>query len=220
MSYKYILFDLDGTITDPKIGITKAVQYALAKYDIHEPSLDKLEKFIGPPLKDSFIDFYSFEEDKAVEAITYFREYFSDIGIFENQVYAGIPELLKALRKENIILAIATSKPTVFAKRVLEHFELEHYFDVIIGSHLDGTRTDKAEVIKYVLKTLEINKHSEVLMIGDRKHDIIGAKKNGIDSIGVLFGYGSREEMEVNQPTNIVKSVKELEKLLKGMCGV
>lgn len=214
MNYKYILFDLDGTLTDPKEGITKSVKYALNKYDIEVESLDNLIKFIGPPLKESFIEFYSFDEERAVNAIEYYREYFKDRGIFENGVYEGIPELLRELKNRGLIIAIATSKPTVFAERIVEHFGLKEYFNIIVGSNLDGTRTSKREVISYVLEQLNINNLEETVMIGDRKHDVIGAQKNNIDSIGVLYGYGDLKEFQEVAPTYIVDSVNDLYKFI------
>lgn len=214
MKYRYILFDLDGTLTDPKVGITKSVQYSLKKNGIVVDSLSDLEKFIGPPLKESFIEFYSFNEKNSMQAIEYYREYFKDKGIFENEVYEGITILLKELKSRGFIIAVATSKPTVFAERIIEYFGLTEYFDIIIGSNLDGTRTSKAEVIRYVIDELAIEKLEEAIMIGDRKHDVIGAQNNNIDSIGVLYGYGSTEELEAVNPTYIVNSVSSLYQLL------
>ncbi|KOA20814.1 5'-nucleotidase [Clostridium homopropionicum DSM 5847] len=214
MKYKYILFDLDGTLTDPKVGITKSVKYALNKNNIEVESLDDLIKFIGPPLKESFMEFYSFDEERANKAIEYYREYFKDKGIFENGVYEGIPELLKELKNNGFIIAIATSKPTVFAERIVEHFGLKEYFHIVVGSNLDGTRTSKGEVISCVLEQLNINNLEEFVMIGDRKHDIIGAQENSIDSIGVLYGYGDLEEFQEVSPTYIVDSVNDLYKLI------
>ncbi|HAS80359.1 MAG TPA: phosphoglycolate phosphatase, partial [Fusobacteriaceae bacterium] len=180
MKYKYILFDLDGTLTDPKVGITKAVQYALEKNNIKEDSLSTLEKFIGPPLKDSFIEFYSFDEKKSLDSIQYFREYFKEKGIFENQIYLGIEDLLKRLKHNDYKIIVATSKPLVFAKTILKHFKMIEYFDLIVGSNLDGTLVDKGEIISYVIDYLKIKNLKEVIMIGDRKYDVIGAKKNNI----------------------------------------
>lgn len=214
MNYKYILFDLDGTLTDPKVCITKSVHYALAKYDIKDVELCELEKFIGPPLKDSFVEFYSFEEQAAIQAIEYYREYFKDKGIFENKVYNGICDLLGDLKNRDLLIGIATSKPTVFAKKIIEYFDMTQYFDIIVGSNLDGTRVRKADVIKYAIDELSLNKLEDVIMIGDRKHDVIGAQENNIDSIGVLYGYGTKEELEAAKPTYIVNSVSELHKLL------
>lgn len=152
--YQYILFDLDGTLTDPKIGITTCVQYALHKMGIEEPDPDKLEPFIGPPLTDSFRDFYDMDEEKAGQAVTYYRERFSTVGLLENEVYPGIPEMLAELKRAGKRLAIASSKPTVFVKKILEHFEICQYFDVIVGSELDGTRSRKEEVVEEALRQL------------------------------------------------------------------
>ena len=210
MKYKYILFDLDGTLTDPKIGITKSVQYALEKNDIEVESIRELEKFIGPPLKDSFMQFYSFDDQRAVEAIEHYREYFKDKGIYENEVYKGIEALLRKLRSKGCIIAVATSKPTVFAKRIIEYFSLEKYFDIVVGSNLDGTRVDKAVIISFTINKLKIEELEQTVMIGDRKHDIIGALKNNVDSIGVVYGYGTLEELKAVKPTYIVDSIKGL----------
>ncbi|WP_028856263.1 HAD family hydrolase [Psychrilyobacter atlanticus] len=214
MKYKYILFDLDGTLTDPGVGITKAVQYALKKNNIVEESLGTLEKFIGPPLKDSFVEFYSFDEKMVSDSIQYFREYFRKNGIFENEVYSGIRDLLGELKNRDCKIAVATSKPTVFANTVLKHFGMMEYFDLVVGSNLDGTLGNKAEIINCVIENLKIKNLKETIMIGDRKYDVIGAEKNNIDSIGVLYGYGSLEELEAASPTYIVDSISQLYKLL------
>lgn len=211
--YSNILFDLDGTLTDPKLGIMKSVQYSLEKFGIMESNLDKLEPFIGPPLGKSFNEIFAFSESESKRAIEFYREYFKDRGIFENKLYEGIPELLEMLRNQRKTLIVATSKPTVFAQKILDYFDIACYFDYICGSHLDGTRSDKGEIIRYVLdeKSLKI---SETVMIGDREHDIIGAQKNGIDSIGVLYGYGGDEEIINIHPTYIIKTVGKLYEVL------
>ena len=211
---KYILFDLDGTVTDPMIGITKSVQYALNKFDIEVEDLNELCKFIGPPLKDSFMNFYNFTEEDALNAITYYREYFSTKGLYENTVYENFEDMLISLKKKNKSLIIATSKPTVFAEKILEHFNLKKYFDFIAGSNLDNTRTKKADVISYALEQQGITEVSEIIMIGDREHDVIGAKALNIESIGVLHGYGSYDELSNSGANYIVKDVKELHSLL------
>jgi len=211
--YDAVLFDLDGTLTDPKIGITKSVQHALAKYGIIESNLDDLEKFIGPPLIDSFREFYSFSRAEALQAVEYYREYFSVKGIFENFVYPGIPGLLKQLQKKGRNSIVATSKPTEFAMRILEHFGLGRFFCGVVGSNLDGSRTSKIEIIGYTLKEYGLAAKGTV-MVGDRMHDIIGARGNGVESIGVTYGYGSPYEIERAGPTHIVSSVSELEMLL------
>ena len=214
MNKQYILFDLDGTITDPKIGITKGIQYALNKFDIKVDNLDELCKFIGPPLKDSFREFYGFDEEKIEEAIGYYREYYKEKGIFENYVYDNFEKLLQLLKFKRKTLIVATSKPTVFAEKILEHFNLKKYFDFISGSNLDGTRGNKDEVIKYALEQNNILDLSKVVMVGDRKYDIIGAKKIGIESVGVLYGYGNLEEMKECEADYIAKDVFELMEIL------
>nr|MDA3847375.1 HAD hydrolase-like protein [Vallitaleaceae bacterium] len=197
MKYKYILFDLDGTLTDPKVGITKSVAYSLKKMRDMDVDTEELTKFIGPPLKDSYMDFYDFTEEEAEEAIACYREYFKETGIYENEVYDGIRQLLGRLQALGHILVVATSKPTVFAETIINHFDLEGYFTCIVGSYLDGRRTNKAEVIEAVINALSIhNEKNKVIMIGDRKHDIIGAKTVGVDAIGVIYGYGSYDELE------------------------
>lgn len=211
---KYILFDLDGTVTDPMIGITKSVRYALNKFGIEVKDLNTLCKFIGPPLKDSFMNFYNFNEEDALKAITYYREYFSTNGLYENTVYENFEDMLILLKKHNKSLIIATSKPTIFAEKILEHFNLKKYFDFISGSNLDNTRTKKADVIRYALEQQMINNISEIIMIGDREHDILGAKALNIESIGVLHGYGSYKELSTSGADYIVKDVAELKSLL------
>lgn len=211
---KYILFDLDGTITDPKEGITKSVAYALSKFGIKVDSLNELCKFIGPPLKDSFIEYYNFNDDEAEKAIKYYREYFSDRGIYENQVYKGFEDILISLKENNKVLIVATSKPTIFAQKILEHFNLRKYFSFVSGSNLDGTRVKKSEVIQYALERNNIKDLSEVIMIGDRKHDVYGAKEIGIESIGVLYGYGDYKELYDSGANYIVNNVEELRKLI------
>lgn len=215
--YQYILFDLDGTLTDPKIGITSCVQYALRAYGIEEPDLDKLEPFIGPPLRGSFMEFYGFSEEQAEEAIAKYRERFSTVGLFENEIYDGIKEMLERLKKEGKKLAVASSKPTVFVTQILKHFSIDTFFDVVVGSELDGTRDKKEEVVEEALRQLlggEEAKYRETVMVGDRKFDVQGAKAFSLDSIGVTFGYGGRKELEEEGATYIVDSVSELENVL------
>lgn len=193
--YQYILFDLDGTLTDPGIGITNSVAYALEKYNITVEDRTELYKFIGPPLQDSFMEFYGFSEMESKKAVEYYREYFRDKGIFENEVYEGIPELLQTLKGAGKQVILATSKPEEFARQILEHFDLIQYFDFVAGATMDGSRSEKADIIQYALDKCMIKDKSKVIMVGDRKHDIIGAAKNKLPAIGVLFGYGSEEEL-------------------------
>jgi phosphoglycolate phosphatase len=214
MRYKYILFDLDGTLTDPVIGITKSVAHALKKMKNIDVNPAELTNFIGPPLLDSFIEFHGFTENEAKHAIECYREYFKDEGIFENEIYVGIKDLLDELKAAGTIMAVATSKPTVFAERIIDYFAMNQYFKVVFGSHLDGGRTKKSEVIEAVLEALEIRDPKEVVMVGDRKHDIAGAKHVGIDSIGVEYGYGSFEELRSAGADYVVSDVSELRKLL------
>lgn len=212
-AYPLILFDLDGTLTDPKVGITRSVQYALDKFGL-QAELDDLVPFIGPPLHESFQVFYAFNEKQAVQAVAYYREYYSERGLYENAVYPGIAGLLQRLREQKRELAVATSKPTFFAEKVLKHFNLDLFFSLIAGSNLDGTRTDKTEVIRFALQQLSSYSPKRVVMVGDRKHDIIGARNCGIDSIAVAYGYGSTTELAQAAPTTLVHSVEELGRLL------
>ncbi len=256
--YHYILFDLDGTLTDPKPGITGCVQYALRKFGIEEPDLDKLEPFIGPPLLDSFQEFYGFDEEKGLQAIAYYRERFSVVGLFENEIYPGIAQMLARLQKAGIRLAVASSKPTVFVTRILEHFGILSFFDVIVGSELDGTRGRKEEVVEEALRQLLRDGSGEeeargygiaggtgmeksvstrqdrertgsdrtepagacapprhdIVMVGDRKYDITGAKAHHIVSIGVAYGYAAAGELEAAGADVIVETVEELERAL------
>lgn len=207
---KYLLFDLDGTITDPKQGITKGIQYALKDFNIHVEDLDTLCKFIGPPLRPAFKQYYGFNDDEAEKAVAKYREYYSVTGLFENEVFPGMEKLLSDLKKEGKILIVATSKPEEFAKRILEHFGLDEYFTDICGATLDGSRGTKEEVIRYALKKNGITDLNEVVMIGDRLHDVEGAKAVGLTSVGVLFGYGSREELLEAGADQIAQTVESI----------
>lgn len=198
--YHVVLFDLDGTLTDPGEGITNSVAYALKKYGIGVSDKRELYKFIGPPLHESFEMYYGFSKEQAKEAVEYYREYYRETGIFENFVYQGMEDTLKILKDSGRKLAVATSKPELFAKEILEHFHLETYFEYVAGANIDGTRTKKDEVISYALDALKLSGAypdgtGDVVMVGDREHDILGAAKVGLSSIGVLYGYGSREEL-------------------------
>ena len=213
----YLLFDLDGTLTDPKAGICTCVQYALASFGIDEPDLDKLEPFIGPPLKDSFMKYYNMDETQAEAAIEKYRERFRDTGIFENRLYDGIPQMLEALNSKGMYMAVASSKPEEFVKRILEHFKIAKYFKVIVGSEMDGTRVQKDEVINEALRRLFGNwpiERSKVYMIGDRSYDAEGARKAGVECVGVTYGYGSMEELREAKCDYIVRSVEELRSFL------
>ena len=214
--YKIILFDLDGTISDPKAGITKSVQYALQNMNIFEPDIDKLECFIGPPLQASFAEHYDFDEEETKKAIDFYRERFKGKGMFENELYEKIPSLLRSLHEHKLSLAVATSKPTVFAEQILQYFNISQFFDMVVGSNLDGTRASKTEIIQYILSKYNNYKLDEFIMIGDRKHDIIGAANTGIDSIAVTYGYGSLEELSHCKPTYIVRDIDQFKEILIG----
>ncbi len=205
-----LLFDLDGTLTDPAEGIANSVLYALSRFGITVADKRELYAFIGPPLADSFGRYYGFDRKTSEDAIGFYREYFKDRGIFENLVYDGILKMLQALKASGKTLLLATSKPEVFAGRILRHFGLAEYFDRICGSLLDNTRTDKHEVIEYALAISGIADRDGCLMIGDRKHDVLGAAASGIATVGVSYGYGSREELEKAGASPIVSDVREL----------
>jgi phosphoglycolate phosphatase len=210
MDFQYILFDLDGTVTDSAIGIIKSAMYALNKLGIELENKGVLYKFIGPPLHESFQKYAGFSEAEAKKGVEYYREYYKVTGIFENIVYEGIEDLLKLLKGKKKSIILATSKPEIYAKQILEHFNLAAYFDYIAGSELDGRRTKKDEVISYALESYGISDLSKVIMIGDRENDIIGAKKAGVKSLGVLYGYGDRNELETAGADFIVETVDEL----------
>ncbi|MES9668713.1 phosphoglycolate phosphatase [Bacillus cereus] len=210
--YKTFLFDLDGTLTDPKEGIINSVLYALEKIGIEEVNISELDSFIGPPIQQSFIDRYNMNEIEVERAVFYFREYLKQSGLLENKVYDGITTLLQELKDAGNRLFVATSKPTVFAKQVIEHFQLTTFFEEIVGSNLDGTRIKKEEIIAHILQTNEELKKEEMVIIGDRNHDVIGANRNGIASIGVLYGYGSEIELSDAGAVHIVKDVEELQR--------
>ena len=215
--YLYALFDLDGTLTDPGEGITKSVQYALAKYGIHVSDRTELYCFIGPPLHESFEVYYGFSREEALRAVDAYREYYAVKGIFENEVYAGIREALAALQASGVKLCLATSKPEGYAKQILEHFDLMQYFTAVAGSNMDGTRTKKAEVVERALMLLGNPNVKDCVMIGDREHDVLGGKAQGLDALGVTFGYGSEQELRAagadyvaNSPGEIVGIIQNL----------
>lgn len=214
---KYLLFDLDGTLTDPREGICTCVQYALASFGIEEPDLTKLEPFIGPPLKDSFMEFYHMSGEQADRAVEKYRERFRDKGIFENRIYRGIPAMLRELCSRGMVLAVASSKPTVFVERILAHFHIAKYFKVVVGSELNGARVKKDQVVGEALRRLfegRTIEKEQVYMIGDRSFDVEGAHAAGVESVGVTYGYGSMEEMKAAKSDYIVRSVEELHRFL------
>ena len=211
--FKYVLFDLDGTLTDPGLGITNSVMNSLSKFGITVTDRSELYKFIGPPLMESFKKYYGMSDEDATKAIEYYRDYFKVIGMTENEVYDGIPEMLAALKNRGQKIILATSKPEEFAIKILEYFDLLKYFDFVAGATMDGTRSEKSDVIKYAINEASISVDKAV-MVGDRKHDIIGAIENNLPSIGVLFGYGSEEELSEAGANYIAKDVNELALIL------
>ena len=212
--YNIVLFDLDGTLTDPGEGITNSVAYALKKFNIEVEDRKELYNFIGPPLIDSFMKFYCMNYEDGLKAVEYYREYFGVTGIFENTMFDGIPELLDKIKKSGRKISLATSKPEQYAVRILEHFGLTKYFDFIGAATMDESRSKKADVITYTLNNLGVTDKSDVVMIGDRHHDIEGANLNGLDSIGVLFGYGDRDELEKAGATYIAETINDINKFL------
>lgn len=212
--YSYVLFDLDGTLTDPGVGITNSVAYALKKYGIEVEDKTSLYKFIGPPLKCSFEKYYGFSEEDSLKAVAYYREYFRDKGIYENEIFDGVKELLERIKKSGRRIILATSKPDEFANTVLDYFGISQYFDFVAGATMEPDRIHKADVITYALKKCGITDLSKAVMIGDREQDIFGAKYNGIDSIGVLFGYGDSEELQNAGATYIAESIEDIFELL------
>ncbi|UKI23922.1 MAG: HAD-IA family hydrolase [Anaerotruncus sp.] len=195
-SYSTILFDLDGTLSDSSQGIINSSIYALEKYDVNDYDMPLLRKFLGPPLHESFEKFMGFDKEKSLQAVKLYREYFSSKGLFENEIYGGVSDLLQNLKENGKALIVATSKPQLFTDRIMEHFNLAKYFDFIAGSNMDTTRSKKAEVIEYALSECNIKDKSKVVMIGDRAEDVIGAQTVGVNSIGVEYGYGTFDELK------------------------
>lgn len=212
---KNILIDLDGTLTDPKVGITTCARYGLAK--VGHPIADdvNIDWIIGPPLKASLAKILNvaLEDALAEQALLGYRERFSVTGLFENQVYEGVAQTLQILKNQGFQLFVATAKPTIYAKQILEHFHLAQYFKVIYGSELSGERTNKGDLIAYILQQEQL-KPSECMMVGDREYDILGARRNGIETIAVTYGYGSTEELEQAQPKAQIESFTDLMPLI------
>ena len=194
-TFQSVFFDLDGTLTDPGVGITKSVAYALQTFGISPPPLQSLYPFIGPPLADSFMKYYKMDRDTALAAVEKYREYFSVLGLFENQVYPGIYDMLRSLKYAGLRLYIATSKPEEFTEQILSHFGLRRFFDFVSGSTMDSSRVKKGDVIHHLFQCVPALYTERCIMVGDRCHDMIGARENGIPAIGVLWGYGSKREL-------------------------
>lgn len=214
---KYFLFDLDGTIADTGEGITKSVQYALDYYGIYNEPEESLKRFVGPPLHKSFEMFFGFSPSQAMEAVEKYRERYREKGVYESPLYPGMKGLLEELSRK-ATLCIATSKPEHFANKILELRDVKKYFTVIVGANMDGTRTDKAEVISEVLNRLKNPPLSHVVMIGDREHDIIGASTCGLESVGVKYGFSVEGELERAGAAHVVSEVSELQELCLRMC--
>ncbi|MCH5251510.1 MAG: HAD hydrolase-like protein [Lachnospiraceae bacterium] len=214
--YQYVLFDLDGTLTDSKPGILNCIQYALEKLGRPESDRDKLNCYLGPPLQISFQKYGGFDSETAIQATEIYRERFSTIGLFENCVFDGVIPMMKKLKKAGKMLAVATSKPKIYTDRILEKYELDPYFSVVVGSELDGTLSDKAEVVAEVFRQLFLTEadRAKAVMVGDREYDMTGAIKNKIDCIGVRYGYSEGDELERAGATYLVDTVSDLEKFL------
>lgn len=208
--YKYVFFDLDGTLIDPKEGITRSVSYALEKFGIYESNLDNLTPFIGPPLKDSFMEFYHLNSDDADKAVVYYRERFRGVGLTECHLYDNVIETLFTLKEMELKLVIATSKPEEFTIKILKNLNIFKYFDFVAGATFDGKRGEKAGVINHAIKMLNVKELKSILMVGDRKFDILGAHSNNIDSCGVTFGYATCGELEEAKPNYLISDMLDL----------
>ena len=208
--YQYYFFDLDGTLVNTEEGLTNTVKDVLEKYHIKEYDMETLRKFIGPPLGESFQKYFGFSAEETGELIGCYREYYSAGGMYEAKVYGGIERLLERLKEDGKVLAVATSKPEHFARKILERFGLADYFTCIAGASMDGSRSSKEDVIAYALAQCEVTERARAVMIGDREHDIYGAGKQGLDSVGVLFGFGSRKELEAADADYIVNTPEEI----------
>ncbi len=228
MRKKYILLDLDGTITDSGEGITKSVQYALEKLGIEERDIAVLKRYIGPPLNESFVRFHGMNEQDSLKAVAYYRERYAVKGIYENKLFEGITEVLSGLKKEGYIVALATCKPEIYVPTILKHFDIEQYFDVAVGSELEGgKRRHKDDVIEEVLrqmmKKMDINESDIVsvkadsIMIGDRKDDVLGAKAAGIESIGLRYGFAEKDELENAGADYILENASDILPFLNQM---
>ena len=208
--YNTILFDADGTLSDSKPGIRKGIEYSLSQFNM-KLSEEGINRFLGPPIRDSFRDFCNFDEDKCELAVKYYREYYSTTGLLENTLYPGMRELLTELKKQGKRLMVATSKPQPFTDRIMEYFKIDGLFDIIVGASMDGSMDRKADIIRYALESCGVaDDPSKALMVGDRKYDMIGANEVGTAAVGVLYGYGSREELELSGATYIAESVQDI----------
>ena len=215
MKYKNVIFDLDGTLSDSKEGITKSVQYALEKVGIIEENLEDLEHFVGPPMLEQYIKVYGMPKDKALETLGYYRERYTPIGIYETKRYPGVREILDCLKSAGCKIGMATSKPEEMAIEVAKYLDIFEYFDIICGADLKGPRQSKADVLNKLFENTDFSL-DESILVGDTKYDIEGANKVGIDSIGVTWGTGTKEEMQDEGANEIFDSYKALIDYLLG----
>ncbi len=210
MKNHFVLFDLDGTITDSSEGIINSILYALRKMGKEEGDINRLTSFVGPSLKDTFQKNYFSREDECKKAIAFYREYYETKGIFENKLYPEILDVLKTIKDSGGVVALATAKPTYFAKIILKYFGIECYFDSVVGSHLRGTRTHKNEIIFEVLDQLGFPKSKDIYMIGDREYDVMGGRRHQLKTIGVSYGYGTEVELLRAKPDFLVQSPSKI----------
>lgn len=215
--YKYFLLDFDGTVANTGVGITKAVAYALKYYGIVIEDLNTLTDFIGPPLSDSFQKYFGFSKEQGDEAVVKYREYYAPYGLYESELYEGIIDLLDKVTKAGGKIVLATSKPEESARKLLEYFKANTYFELIAGASQDLSMHKKADVIRYAMNKINIPKE-QAIMIGDREQDVFGAKENGLPCVGVLYGFGTRDELKNAGADYIVEDMKELTNLLMAMC--
>ncbi|MEW6673371.1 MAG: HAD hydrolase-like protein [Thermodesulfobacteriota bacterium] len=216
MKIENILFDLDGTLTDPRVGITRSIQYALEKLGRTVPPADDLLWCIGPPLQESLGKLLPADPDRAKAALSFYRERFNAVGKFENEVYPGVMEVLDVLSAQGLNLFVATSKPAVYAREIIAHFDLLAFFKKVYGSELNGDLTDKGALISHILLS-EMLAAPRTVMIGDRSYDIRGAAKNNVRSLGVTYGYGTKNELLEAGADYIAGSPHEILHALKGL---
>lgn len=217
MKKKYVFFDLDGTLTDSRDGILNSIEYMLKHFDITVSDRNGLRLWLGPPLMESLEKYQGFSKEKAWEGVLKYREYYDKKGIFENRVYEGVVELMETLRARGYSLMLATSKPEIAARRVMDHFDLTKYFDYVGGASQDTSRVKKGDVIRYVMETNHITDPDEVIMVGDRENDVAGAHQNDIRAVGVLYGYGTREELDAAGADYIAKTAGDVAEIIGNM---
>jgi phosphoglycolate phosphatase len=211
LMYQYLLFDLDGTLTNPKEGITRSVQHALRHFGIEVADPDTLTPYIGPPLIPSFIEFHGLTQEQALEALQVYRQRFSTVGLFENEVLDGVPEMLRALKQNGRFVAVASSKPEPYVIRILEHFDLLQYFDEVVGASMDEKRSAKKDIIEEALRRMgKAPGDRDILMIGDRMHDVEGAQLCGLDSLGIYTGFAPEGELEDAGATYVFHTIRDM----------